>query len=89
MHHRLRHTKEHQRTAISTSPDGTVYLNAASVPRIIDTPNGKERNFSLVLLQDGVVSQISLVWVSSDFAIASEQILYRHPSQAIAQPALS
>jgi uncharacterized protein (TIGR04168 family) len=37
MHHTLRHTKEKLRTPISTSPEGTVYLNSASVPRIIQT----------------------------------------------------
>ncbi|HEY9668297.1 MAG TPA: TIGR04168 family protein, partial [Coleofasciculaceae cyanobacterium] len=31
MHHSLRHTKERLRTAVSTSSDGTVYLNSASV----------------------------------------------------------
>ncbi len=76
MHHQLRHTKE-LRNPIYIGAEGTVYLNAASVPRIIQTPSDRLRNFSLVSLQNGVVSQVSLVWLGGDFNIASEQILYR------------
>lgn len=86
MHHTLRHTKEKPRTAISTTP-GTVYLNSASVPRIIQTETNKLRNFSLVSLESGVVSQISLVWVGKDDDIASEQLLYRRSSPIIVEPA--
>lgn len=82
MHHNLRHTKEKLRTAISTTAD-TVYLNSASVPRIIHTETNKLRNFSLVSLESGVVSQISLVWVGKDYDITSEQLLYRRSSQII------
>ncbi len=85
MHHTLRHTKEKLRTAISTKPD-TVYLNSASVPRIIQTETNKLRNFSLVSLESGVVSQISLVWVGKDYDIASEQLLYRRSSPIIIEP---
>ena len=76
MHHQLRHTKE-LRNPIYIGAEGTVYLNAASVPRIIQTPSDRLRNFSLVSLQNGAVSQVSLVWLGGDFNIASEQILYR------------
>ncbi|MBD1932883.1 MULTISPECIES: TIGR04168 family protein [Cyanophyceae] len=76
MHHQLRHTKE-LRNPIYVGAEGTVYLNAASVPRIIQTPSDRLRNFSLVSLQNGVVSQVSLVWLGGGFNIASEQILYR------------
>ncbi|MBD1907743.1 TIGR04168 family protein [Funiculus sociatus GB2-A5] len=75
MHHQLRHTKE-LRNPIYIGAEGTVYLNAASVPRIIQTPSDRLRNFSLVSLQNGAVSQVSLVWLGRDFNIASEQILY-------------
>lgn len=90
MHHKLRHTHQQLRTAISAT-EGTVYLNAASVPRIVQ--NGSEsptetlrercRNFSIVSLQGDVVSQVSLVWVGKDFTVASEQILYQQPSQVV------
>lgn len=88
MHHRLRHTKEYLRKAVCSRSDGTVYLNAASVPRIIHNESDRQRNFSLVFLQDGVVSQISLVWVGCDFTVASEQILYR-PTEAAMHTVLS
>lgn len=78
MHHRLRHTKERLRTIVNTSIDETVYLNSASVPRIIDTDTDKLRNFSLVCLENSVVSDISLVWVGSQFTIVSQEILYRN-----------
>ena len=86
MHHNLRNTKQRLRTATYASPEGTIYLNAASVPRIIQTESERRRNFSIVTLQAGVVSQISLVWVGKDFTVASEQILYKQPSQVV-QPA--
>jgi len=83
MHHNLRHTKQQLRTAIYTSPEGTIYLNAASVPRIIQNGSDHRRNFSIVSLKAGVVSQISLIWVGKDFSVASEQILYQQPSQVV------
>jgi uncharacterized protein (TIGR04168 family) len=86
MHHSLRHTKDTLRTAISTSPEGTVYLNSASVPRIIQTQSDRLRNFSLVSLEAGVVSQISLVWVGKDYTVVSEQLLYQRPEPVMVQP---
>jgi uncharacterized protein (TIGR04168 family) len=85
MHHNLRHTKERLRTPIHVSPEETVYLNAASVPRIVKTESASLRNFSLVSLQAGVVTQASLVWLDKDFTVASEQILYRRP-EPVVQP---
>ncbi|HEY9643539.1 MAG TPA: TIGR04168 family protein [Coleofasciculaceae cyanobacterium] len=82
MHHSLRHTKERLRK-MSDVQNGTVYLNAASVPRIVDTPVGKVRNFSLVTLEAGAVTQASLVWVNPDFEVESETVLYRHPHPAM------
>lgn len=79
MHHQLRHTKERLRTAVATDASGTVYLNAARVPRRVETDAGHKRNFSLVQLEAGVVTQISLVWVDSEFCLCSEQVLYRSP----------
>lgn len=85
MHHVMRHTKEKLRTPIFISPQGTVYLNSASVPRIIKTQSQQLRNFSLVSLQAGVVAQVSLVWVGTDYTIASEQLLYCRPEPVIVQ----
>lgn len=75
MHHKLRHTQQYLRKAVHVS-QGTVYLNAASVPRIVQNGSDLWRNFSLVSLQCGVVSHVSLVWVNQDYEIASEKILY-------------
>ena len=83
MHHHLRHRKDCLRSQISISNDGTVYLNSASVPRIIHKGSHTQRNFSLVTLQAGVVTQASLVWVDKDYSVISEQILYQaSPNQA-------
>lgn len=83
MHHNLRHTQQYLRKAIYTSSEGTVYLNAASVPRIVENEGDRLRNFSIVSLQGGVVSQISIVWVNQDFKVASEQILYQQPNSVV------
>ena len=77
MHHRLRHTRSRLRTAVINNPDSTVYFNCASVPRIIEKEGDRLRNFSLISLEDGLVSQISLAWVGSDYQIVSEQIFYQ------------
>ncbi len=76
MHHQLRHRKDRLRTIINKNSRGTVYLNAASVPRIIESAQGKERNFSLVTLQNDLVIKCSLVWLKENFEIASEKVLY-------------
>ncbi|NER85040.1 MAG: TIGR04168 family protein, partial [Leptolyngbya sp. SIO1D8] len=75
MHHSLRHRKDIQRERLSIDAQGTVYLNAASVPRIIQTESACLRNCSLVTLRQNCVHQASLVWVSQDFLIASEENL--------------
>ncbi|NEO66967.1 MAG: TIGR04168 family protein, partial [Moorea sp. SIO4G2] len=77
MHHILKHTKDRLRTMIVTSPEGTVYLNAASVPRIIETDTDRLRNFSIVSLKGGIVDQVSLVWVGKDYSVVSEELLYQ------------
>ncbi|HAX87336.1 MAG TPA: TIGR04168 family protein [Cyanobacteria bacterium UBA11370] len=79
MHHKLRHTKERSRTMIATSPEGIVYLNSASVPRIFNTETDRWRNFAIVDLEEGVVSEISLVWVGRDYTVVSQQLLYQRP----------
>ena len=76
MHHRLRHTQTRLRTQIDISPMGTVYLNAASVPRIIKTETTCLRNFSLVSLQNGQVQTASRVWVNPQHQVATEERLY-------------
>lgn len=82
MHHKLRHTKHELRKSVKVSGEGTVYLNAASVPRIVERDCSKLRNFSIVLLENGTVSEASLVWLGEDFAVALEEILYRRAESA-------
>jgi uncharacterized protein (TIGR04168 family) len=79
MHHQLRHTKEQLRKMVDVDSQGTVYLNAASVPRIKTTAAGRIRNFSLITLESGIVTQASLVWLDPAFEIYSEQVLYELP----------
>lgn len=76
MHHHLRHTKQYLRTPVVVA-EGTIYLNAARVPRMIHTGNQTLHNFSLVTLQQGTVTEVKLVWVDRDGAIASEESLYQ------------
>ncbi|MBD2578714.1 TIGR04168 family protein [Oscillatoria sp. FACHB-1406] len=76
MHHSLRHTKERSRVAVCTPPDGTVYYNAAVVPRTEQSSDRTWRNFSLVSLQAGEVKRIDLVWADETGAVASRKTLY-------------
>jgi uncharacterized protein (TIGR04168 family) len=77
MHHTLRHRKDRDRQCIEVSEGGTVYLNAAKVRRIKEINHQKCRNFSIVLLENGIVSEASLVWVGPDFNLVESQLLYR------------
>ena len=83
MHHNLRHTKTCRRKCVRVGSEGTVYLNAARVNRIEDTQTGKQRNFSLVTLEGGRVSEAQFVWVDPHFHIAEAEILYRQPRPVI------
>lgn len=76
MHHRLRHTTKRLRTIVNISPEGTIYLNAACVPRIQQVAGERRRNFSIVLLDNGFVDRASLIWLGEDFQLVSEEILY-------------
>lgn len=76
MHHRLRHTKERLRTSIILHPD-TVYLNAARCPRVLSTIERTLRNFSLVTMLDGKVTQAGLVWMTEDFRVGLEEIYWQ------------
>lgn len=81
MHHSLRHTKQLLRTP-SVMQQGTLYLNAASVPRIIQENHVRRRNFSLVTLKHGTVQQASLVWLDQHFAISEQHVWYAQPATA-------
>lgn len=77
MHHHLRLNSKRTRDAIATNEMGTVFLNAACTPRIVKSNDGEYRNFSIVSLESGQISQISLVWLNSQCQIVSENILFQ------------
>lgn len=79
MHHALRHTRQQLRKRVHVGDDGTVYLNAACVPRVLEKDGISYRNFSLVSLLAGQVTQIQSVWASCEGAIAAEELLYTQP----------
>jgi uncharacterized protein (TIGR04168 family) len=76
MHHKLRHTKKQMRESVLVDEYGTVYVNAANVPRIVEKDGVKLRNFSLVCLEKQVVSKVTLVWLGADQQIVSQTSLY-------------
>ncbi|MDR9402097.1 MAG: TIGR04168 family protein [Halothece sp. Uz-M2-17] len=79
MHHQLRHTKDYQRTAIFRDQQGTIYFNAACVPRLIKTKeNGQYlRKFFLVSLTPTGVREIQLVYMRNDFSIMTKEFFYQ------------
>jgi uncharacterized protein (TIGR04168 family) len=83
MHHTLRHTKKEIRRRLFRSPEGAIYLNAATVPRIVEKDDDKLRNFSLVEMKNGSVSQAASVWVGKDFTVVEEEILYKKSNQVV------
>jgi uncharacterized protein (TIGR04168 family) len=79
MHHKLRHTKQRLREPIVVHPSGTVYLNAARCPRILSTIERTVRNFSLVTLWEGKVTQAGVVWMTEDHQVGFEEVYYSLP----------
>lgn len=77
MHHSLRHTKTELRRTIHVDPAGTIHLNAARVPRIIEQGGDRLRNFSIVTLENGNVTEAALVWLNQNFEVVEEEVLYR------------
>jgi len=85
MHHRLRHRKDRLREQLVVDATGTVNLNAAHVPRIIEQEGEKLRNFSRVRLEAGVVTQVSLVWVNAHGVVRAEDVLYQAEDNMLRQ----
>ena len=86
MHHRLRHTDKQLRKCVDIDTEGTLYLNAASVPRIVDSEGQKKRNFSIVSMEAGVVSEVALVWIGHNLTVISKKILYNQ-AKSVFEPA--
>lgn len=76
MHHQLRYTKQTQRKRVMVDAAETVYVNAASVPRIRRDEETCRRNFTLVTLQHDRVTEVALVWIDQQFQVDRE-VLYR------------
>ncbi|MEO0532826.1 MAG: TIGR04168 family protein [Cyanobacteria bacterium P01_A01_bin.123] len=76
MHHGLRHRKDCLRKRWDVDDTGTLYLNAASVPRIMQTVTGTQRNFSLVTLDCHQVRDAALVWVNPHRPSVQAERLY-------------
>ena len=76
MHHRLRYTQEKLRRMAFLDAEGTVHVNAASVPRIIEEDDQRLRNFTIVSLENNLVSQVALVWIGKEYSVVSEKVLY-------------
>ncbi len=75
MHHQLRN-KNHIRKRVATDANGTLYFNAANVPRIEETDHGHRRSFSLVTLKQGSIESIVLIWLNEAFETVSEETIY-------------
>lgn len=88
MHHALRHRQDIQRERLSLDASGTVYLNAACVPRIIRTDATCHRNFSQVILNGSTVEQASLIWVDQTLSITSQEDLLATASPPAPVPVL-
>lgn len=74
MHHHLRHRQDRQRQPIAIDDQGTVYLNAAVVPRHRAASDGRMlRNFSIVELRGGRVERAALWWVDRDGVLVEEE----------------
>jgi uncharacterized protein (TIGR04168 family) len=76
MHHTLRHTRSRLRRRIHVDPDGTVYVNAACVPRLKTINAQPCHNFSLVSLNHDRVTQVTSVWVTAEGIIAAQEMLW-------------
>ncbi|MBW4654255.1 MAG: TIGR04168 family protein [Kaiparowitsia implicata GSE-PSE-MK54-09C] len=82
MHHNLRHRRDQLRRSLHIDAAGTVYLNAARVPRIVKTDTDCLHNVTLVTLRQETVAEIQLVWIGQDMAIQSTELLYRQAASA-------
>ncbi|NJM96451.1 MAG: TIGR04168 family protein [Phormidesmis sp. RL_2_1] len=79
MHHKLKNNQNQLRKRVVIGTTGTIYFNAANVPRIEETPTGKQRSFSVVTLNQGTVASIDLVWLAPNFEKLSQETLYSRP----------
>ena len=85
MHHLLKGGSRN-RTTFLKDRWGTVYLNAASVPRFVEDQAGNTlRHFSWVEFVNGNLNYVAHKWFRRDASVASEMILFKR--RPIAQSA--
>ncbi len=77
MHHGLRHRQDQLRRRFLPGPGGTLYLNAACVPRWVQIDGSTHRNFSLVSLDSQGVQRAALVWVNENHELSHQEILFQ------------
>ncbi len=77
MHHRLRHTKQRLRQGFAQDEWGTVYLNVASVPRIVGKGDERRRNFTLITLEGRKVTEADLVWTDNQGRIEQSSSYFK------------
>jgi uncharacterized protein (TIGR04168 family) len=75
MHHGLRHRKDVKRQSIAQD-QGTVYVNAAAVPRMVRVGDETRFNYSIVTLVNGVVKELALTWVSDRTGVCDRRVSY-------------
>ena len=75
MHHKIKNSDK-IRKRVALDSDGTLYFNAANVPRIEATDQGNHHSFSLVTLHAGTVESIELVWLDRNFKTHAQETLY-------------
>ena len=58
--------------------DGTVYVNAAEVPRHRQSTNGKDFHYTIVDFGPGDrVDRVASVWLSEEAGLVDEEVLWR------------
>ena len=80
MHHRLRHTQARLRTHFYQAPNGTIYLNAASVPRIQIKAGESCHHFALVTQHHHQIVCVESSWVTASGNIRETEVLFSKKS---------
>ena len=76
MHHSLRHTKTRLRTIINQDRYNTIYLNAASTPRIQEIDGEKIHKVAIASLAGEKIIHIDLISISEKMKITETMNLY-------------
>ena len=83
MHHNLRHRRDRLRRAIHRNDSGTVFFNAARVPRVLERDGQLLHQFPIVELVGDAVAAIDLMWLAADGAIAQTEAIYRAAAEPV------